>query len=177
MSRIGKSPVVLPAGVEVLIAENDITVKGKLGELQMKQTPEVRVSLEDNQVLFAPQDESARARALWGLLRSNLNNMVQGVSEGFSKKLELQGVGYRAAIKGKQLKLELGYSHSVLYDIPEGITIACEKPTDISVTGRDKQKVGQVASEIRSFRKPEPYKGKGIRYVGEYVRRKEGKKK
>ena len=177
MSRIGKSPVVLPAGVEVLIAENDITVKGKLGELQMKQTPEVRVSLEDNQVLFAPQDESARASALWGLLRSNLNNMVQGVSEGFSKKLELQGVGYRAAIKGKQLKLELGYSHSVLYDIPEGITIACEKPTDISITGRDKQKVGQVASEIRSFRKPEPYKGKGIRYVGEYVRRKEGKKK
>ncbi len=177
MSRIGKSPVALPSGVEVRIADQDITVKGKLGELQMSQAPEVSISLEDNQVMLAPQDDSARARAMWGLLRSNVSNMVQGVSEGFTKKLEIQGVGYRAAVQGKQLKLDLGFSHPVLYDIPEGITIACEKPTDIAVTGRDKQKVGQVAAEIRSFRKPEPYKGKGIRYAGEYVRRKEGKKK
>ena len=177
MSRIGKSPVTLPSGVEVRIADADITVKGKLGELQMRQAPEVNITLEDNQVVLAPQDESARARAVWGLSRSNISNMVQGVSEGFTKKLEIQGVGYRAAVQGKKLKLDLGYSHPVLYDIPEGITINCEKPTDIAVSGRDKQMVGQVAAEIRSFRKPEPYKGKGIRYVGEYVRRKEGKKK
>jgi len=177
MSRIGKNPVSLPSGVEVRIAEKDITVKGKLGELQMRLEPEVNISLENNQIMLAPQDESARSRAMWGLLRANVNNMVRGVSEGFTKKLEIQGVGYRAAVQGKKLKLDLGYSHPILYDLPEGITIACEKPTDIAVTGRDKQKVGQVASEIRSLRKPEPYKGKGIRYAGEYVRRKEGKKK
>jgi len=177
MSRIGKNPVSLPAGVEVYLAEKDLKVKGKLGELQMALSPEVHISVADNVVTLEPADQSKRSRQMWGLLRSNISNMVQGVSEGFTKKLEIQGVGYRAAMKGKQLKLELGYSHSVLYDIPEGITITCEKPTDISVKGRDKQIVGQVAAEIRSFRKPEPYKGKGIRYVGEYVRRKEGKKK
>ncbi|MDA0230778.1 MAG: 50S ribosomal protein L6 [Proteobacteria bacterium] len=177
MSRIGKSPVAVPSGVEVRIAENDITVKGKLGELHMAIASEVRITRENDQLLFEPKDDSNRARQLWGFYRANVNNMVQGVSVGFTKSLEIQGVGYRAAIQGKRLKLDLGYSHSVLYDIPDGITITCEKPTDIAVTGRDKQIVGQVAADIRSFRKPEPYKGKGIRYVGEYVRRKEGKKK
>ena len=177
MSRIGKNPVSLPVGVEVFLAEKEVKFKGKLGELQMVLSPEVHISVADNLVTLEPVDQSKRARQMWGLLRSNVSNMVQGVSEGFTKKLEIQGVGYRAAMQGKKLKLELGYSHSVLYDIPEGITVTCEKPTDISVKGRDKQTVGQVAAEIRSFRKPEPYKGKGIRYVGEYVRRKEGKKK
>jgi large subunit ribosomal protein L6 len=177
MSRIGKNPVSLPVGVEVFLAEKEVKFKGKLGELQMVLSPEVHISVADNLVTLEPVDQSKRARQMWGLLRSNVSNMVQGVSEGFTKKLEIQGVGYRAAMQGKKLKLELGYSHSVLYDIPEGITVTCEKPTDISVKGRDKQTVGQAAAEIRSFRKPEPYKGKGIRYVGEYVRRKEGKKK
>jgi len=177
MSRIGRNPIAVPGGVEVRIAENDITVKGKMGELQLALASDVRVTMENDQLLFEPKDDSNRARRLWGLYRANVNNMVQGVSEGFTKSLEIQGVGYRAAVQGKQLKLDLGYSHSVLYDIPDGITITCEKPTDIAVTGRNKQIVGQVAAEIRSFRKPEPYKGKGIRYVGEYVRRKEGKKK
>ena len=177
MSRVGRTPIAVPDGVEVRIAESDITVKGKLGELQMALAPEVRVRLENNQGLFELEDDSNRAHKLWGLCRSNVSNMVTGVSEGFTKKLEIQGVGYRAAVQGNKLKLDIGYSHSVLYDIPEGITITCEKPTDIAVTGRDKQVVGQVAADIRSFRKPEPYKGKGIRYVGEYVRRKEGKKK
>ncbi len=177
MSRIGKNPIAVPSGVEVRIAENDITVKGKMGELQMALASDVRVTMENDQLLFEPKDDSNRARRLWGLYRANVNNMVQGVSVGFTKSLEIQGVGYRAAVQGKKLKLELGYSHSVLYDIPDGITITCEKPTDIAVTGRDRQVVGQVAADIRSFRKPEPYKGKGIRYVGEYVRRKEGKKK
>ena len=177
MSRIGRSPIAVPDGVEVRIADNDITIKGKLGELQMVLASEIRVTMEDKQIMFETKDDSNRTRQLWGLCRSNVSNMVVGVSEGFTKRLEILGVGYRAAVQGKQLKLDVGYSHSVLYDIPEGITINCEKPTDIAVTGRDKQAVGQVAAEIRSFRKPEPYKGKGIRYVGEYVRRKEGKKK
>ena len=177
MSRIGRSPIAVPDGVEVRIADNDITIKGNLGELQMVLASEIRVTMEDKQIMFETKDDSNRARQLWGLCRSNVSNMVVGVSEGFTKRLEILGVGYRAAVQGKQLKLDVGYSHSVLYDIPEGITINCEKPTDIAVTGRDKQAVGQVAAEIRSFRKPEPYKGKGIRYVGEYVRRKEGKKK
>jgi len=177
MSRVGKSPIAVPDGVDVRLADDGITVKGKLGEMQIALNPEVRVSQEDKQILFEPEDDSLRARKMWGLFRSNVNNMVLGVSQGFTKNLEIQGVGYRAAVEGKKLKLDLGYSHSVYYDIPEGITITCEKPTDIAVTGRDKQAVGQVAAEIRSFRKPEPYKGKGIRYKDEYVRRKEGKKK
>ncbi len=177
MSRIGRAPISVPEGVQVSVADNSITVKGSLGELQISRAPEIQVSVSDGKVLLEPTDETKRSRQLWGLYRSNMNNMIQGVSSGFTKKLEIQGVGYRAAVQGKKLKLDVGYSHSVMYDIPEGITIACERPTDISVTGRDKQKVGQVAAEIRSLRKPEPYKGKGIRYVGEYVRRKEGKKK
>ncbi len=177
MSRVGKSPVAVPDGVEVRLAADAITIKGKLGEMQMAVNPEVRVIQEDKQILFEPEDNSIHTRKIWGLCRSHVHNMVVGVSEGFSKNLEIQGVGYRAAVEGKKLKLDVGYSHPVYYDIPEGITITCEKPTDIAVTGRDKQMVGQVAAEIRSFRKPEPYKGKGIRYKDEYVRRKEGKKK
>ena len=177
MSRVGKSPIVLPDGVEVSFANEDITVKGKLGELQMLLNPEVRITQEDKQIILEPEDNSLRSRKMWGLCRSNVHNMVVGVSKGFTKNLEIQGVGYRAAVEGKKLKLDLGYSHSIYYEIPEGITITCDKPTDIAVTGRDKQLVGQVAAEIRSFRKPEPYKGKGIRYKDEYVRRKEGKKK
>ncbi len=177
MSRVGKNPVAVPDGVEVRLVDDAISVKGKFGEIQMVINPEVRVIQEDQQILFEPGDDSIRARKMWGLCRSNVSNMVVGVSRGFTKRLEIQGVGYRAAVEGKKLKLDLGYSHSVYYDIPEGITITCEKPTDITVSGRDKQMVGQVAAEIRSFRKPEPYKGKGIRYKDEYVRRKEGKKK
>lgn len=177
MSRIGRSPINVPEGVQVSVADNNITVKGSLGELQICRAPEIEILVSDGKVLLKPTEETKRSRQIWGLFRSNVNNMIQGVSKGFTKKLEIQGVGYRAAVQGKQLKLDVGYSHSVLYDIPDGITIACERPTDIAVTGRDKQKVGQVAAEIRSFRRPEPYKGKGIRYVGEYVRRKEGKKK
>ena len=177
MSRIGKSPVVLPTGVEVRIADQDVTVKGKLGELQMSQAPEVLISLEDNQVMLAPQDDSARARAMWGLLRSNVSNMVQGVSEGYTKKLEINGVGYRAQIQGSELIMQLGYSHEVRHPVPEGITIKCPDQTHITIEGVDKQKVGQTAAEIRAYRPPEPYKGKGIKYADEYVRRKEGKKK
>lgn len=177
MSRIGRAPIEVPDGVQVSVADTNITVKGGLGELKIVQVPEIKVSISDGKILLEPMDQTKRSRQIWGLFRANMNNMIQGVSKGFTKKLEIQGVGYRAAVQGKQLKLDVGYSHSVLYDIPDGINIACERPTDIAVTGRDKQKVGQVAAEIRSFRKPEPYKGKGIRYVGEYVRRKEGKKK
>ena len=177
MSRIGKNPVAVPTGVEVMVAGGNITVKGRLGEVCLSEIPEVSVSVTDDKIIVEPGDTSKRSRQMWGLYRSSLNNMVVGVSSGFTKQLEIQGVGYRAAIKGKQLQLDLGFSHSIMYDIPEGINIKCERPTDIAITGSDKQQVGQVAAEIRSFRKPEPYKGKGIRYLGEYVRRKEGKKK
>jgi large subunit ribosomal protein L6 len=177
MSRVGKNPVTVPDGVEVRLEDGAIAVKGKLGELQMALVPEVRVTREDNLLTVAPEDDSIRARKMWGMTRASIDNLVVGVSEGFTRNLEIQGVGYRAAVEGKKLKLDLGYSHSIYFDIPEGITITCEKPTDIAVTGRDKQVVGQVAAEIRAFRKPEPYKGKGIRYKDEYVPRKEGKKK
>jgi large subunit ribosomal protein L6 len=177
MSRVGKNPVAVPGGVDVKIDGSDVTVKGKLGELSASLAPEVSVSLEENQVWVKPNDDTKRARQMWGLGRSLVANMVQGVSEGFTKNLQIEGVGYRAAVEGKNLKLDLGFSHPINYPIPEGIKIACERPTAIAVSGADCQEVGQVASEIRSFRKPEPYKGKGIRYEGEYVRRKEGKKK
>lgn len=177
MSRIGKSPIAVPSGVEVAIAGLDVMVKGKLGQLQTKLPDGIDVVREDDQILVKPKDESKRGRQMWGLSRTLLGNMVSGVSEGFTKHLEIQGVGYRAAVQGKTLKLDLGYSHTVEYPVPEGVSIACEKPTSIAISGADKQLVGQVAAEIRAFRKPEPYKGKGIRYEGEYVRRKEGKKK
>ena len=177
MSRIGKMPVPVPDGVEVQIAGQDVTAKGKLGELSVCLVSEVSIAREDDGLVVLPADNSRLARQMWGLSRSLVNNLVLGVTEGFTINLEIQGVGYRAAVQGNSLNLDLGYSHQVQYPIPDGIKIACEKPTLISVQGADRQQVGQVAAEIRKFRKPEPYKGKGIRYEGEYVRRKEGKKK
>ncbi len=177
MSRVGKHPVEIPAGVEVALAGQAITVKGKRGELSASLPPEVDVSVEDRNIWVRPRDDSKRARAMWGTSRSIVNNMVVGVSEGFAIDLEINGVGYRAASDGKTLTLQLGYSHDVVYPIPEGIEIKCERPTLIRVSGADRQRVGQVAAEIRAYRKPEPYKGKGIKYANEWIRRKEGKKK
>ena len=177
MSRVGKNPVSVPDGVEVTIDGAAVAVKGKLGSLQATIAPEVSAQVDNGQVSVTPRGDDKRSRQMWGLSRSIINNMVVGVSQGFHKDLQIEGVGYRAAVEGKTLTLDLGYSHRIRYPIPDGIEIACERPTAIRVTGYDRQAVGQVAAEIRAFRKPEPYKGKGIRYVGEYVRRKEGKKK
>jgi large subunit ribosomal protein L6 len=178
MSRIGKLSVVAPKGVDVKVANDVITVKGPKGELKMKLTDDVTVKVENSEVHVTPRDaEDRRSKAMWGTVRANINNMVLGVTTGFEKKLELVGVGYRAALKGKDLELSLGYSHPVIYKAPVGITFASAKPTEINISGPDKQAVGQVAAEIRSFRPPEPYKGKGVRRAGEHVRRKEGKKK
>ena len=177
MSRVGKHPVVVPSGVDVAIAGQVVTVKGKLGELNATLPPEVEIVAENGTVRVNPRDDSTRARAMWGTSRSMVANMVTGVSEGFKVDLEISGVGFRAAISGRVLTLQLGYSHKIEYQIPEGIDVACERPTRIAVSGADRQRVGQVAAEIRAFRKPEPYKGKGIRYANERVRRKEGKKK
>ncbi len=177
MSRVGKHPVVIPSGVDVALIGQEIKVKGKLGELSTMLTNDVIVGVGDGQVSVKPVDQGKRARSMWGTSRSLIDNMVTGVSEGFKVELEIQGVGYRAAVAGQTLTLQLGYSHDIEYPMPEGIKIECEKPTQIVVSGIDRQRVGQVAAEIRNFRKPEPYKGKGIRYAGEWVRRKEGKKK
>ncbi|MCP5361913.1 MAG: 50S ribosomal protein L6 [Hyphomicrobiales bacterium] len=177
MSRIGKLPVALPSGVNVTLKGNVVEVKGSKGLLSAELPAEVVVQVEDDKVAVNPANDSQRARAMWGLSRSLVRNMVQGVSEGFSVTLEINGVGYRAAAQGKILKLNLGFSHDVDYPLPEGITAQTPKPTEIIISGIDKQLVGQVASEIRRYRKPEPYKGKGIKYAREYVRRKEGKKK
>ena len=177
MSRVGRNPVPVPDGVEVTIDGGAVTVSGKLGRLDARVASEVSAVLDNGQIVVTPQGEGKRARQLWGLTRSIIDNMVVGVSQGFHKDLQIEGVGYRAAVQGRTLALDLGYSHKVNYPIPEGIEVTCERPTAIRVAGADRQAVGQVAAEIRAFRKPEPYKGKGIRYVGEYVRRKEGKKK
>ena len=177
MSRVGKNPVAIPDGVEVTIDGAAVAVSGKLGRLEATIASEVSAVLDNGQVSVMPRGDDKRSRQLWGLTRSIINNMVVGVSQGFHKDLQIEGVGYRAAVEGKTLTLDLGYSHRVRYPIPDGIQITCERPTAIRVAGYDRQAVGQVAAEIRAFRKPEPYKGKGIRYVGEYVRRKEGKKK
>ena len=177
MSRIGKNPVPVPAGVEVSVSGQKVKTKGKLGELQFVANSAVEIKFENGEVSVFPRDESRNARAQWGTARARIANMVTGVSEGFSKELELVGVGYRAALKGKDLQLQLGFSHDVLYPIPDGVKVTCEKPTSIKLEGADKQEIGQMAAEIRAYRPPEPYKGKGIRYVGEYIARKEGKKK
>lgn len=177
MSRVGKYPVVVPSGVTVSVAGGEVSVKGKLGATSLKLVDEVEASLDGNELWVKPRAETKRARMMWGTTRALLNNMVKGVSDGFTVNLEINGVGYRAAVQGSDLVLQLGYSHDVKYPIPEGITIKAEKPTAISIFGRDRQKVGQVAAEIRGFRKPEPYKGKGIKYSTETVLRKEGKKK
>ena len=177
MSRVGKNPVAIPEGVDVAVAGNEVKVKGKLGELAAVLTADVDIAVADRQVVVTPRNAGKRARSMWGTSRSVIDNMITGVSEGFKIVLEIQGVGYRAAVDGDTLTLQLGYSHDIVYQVPEGITIACERPTLIAVSGADRQRVGQVASEIRGFRKPEPYKGKGVRYASEWVRRKEGKKK
>lgn len=177
MSRIGKHPVEVPEGVNVNIAGQRVTAKGKLGQLSMTLVDEVLAELDGDRIWVKPRDESKRARAMWGMSRSLVKNLVVGVAEGFTVRLEINGVGYRAAVQGQFLNLQLGYSHEINHPIPEGITVKCERPTLISVSGADRQKVGQFAAQVRAYRKPEPYKGKGIRYEGEYVRRKEGKKK
>jgi len=181
MSKIARNPVVLPDGVTVEINGQDVKVKGAKGELSNSVHDEVTAKLEDvdgtKQVVVSPKSNSRQARALWGTWRSHINNMVVGVSEGFTKNLELQGVGYRANLQGQKLVLQLGFSHDVEYDIPEGIQVTVDKQTNIAVSGIIKQQVGQVCAEIKSYRPPEPYKGKGVRYAGEFVLRKEGKKK
>ena len=177
MSRVGKHPVVIPAGVEFAMSDTRVTIKGKLGELRSPRLPDVDITVEGSEVWVRPSNDGKRAQAMWGTARSVIANMVVGVSEGFSKRLDISGVGYRAAVEGKTLTLQLGYSHDIVYPVPEGLTITCERPNRITVSGADRQRVGQAAAEIRAFRKPEPYKGKGIKYADEWVRRKEGKKK
>ena len=177
MSRVGQLPVTVPDGVDLQIGDGQIKAKGKNGELQMKLVDDVVVSREDNLVYVKPVNQTKRARTMWGTTRSLLDNLVVGVSDGFQKKLEITGVGYRAALQGKDLVLQLGFSHEVRYPVPEGIKIEVPSQTEILVSAADRQRVGQVAAEIRAFRKPEPYKGKGVRYSDEYIIRKEGKKK
>ena len=177
MSRIGKKPVVVPQGVEVSLNGQNIAAKGPKGALVVTLSELVSVVQGDDGLTLSPVDKTQDARSFWGLSRSLVENIVTGVSEGFSRKLELQGVGYRAQMQGSTLKLSLGFSHDVNFPVPEGISVDCPSQTEIIVSGIDKQKVGQVAAEIRSYRPPEPYKGKGVRYEGEYVFRKEGKKK
>ena len=177
MSRVGMLPVELPDGVDFQIDGALIKAKGKMGELALKVGDEVHVTREENQIWVKPANNSKRARTMWGTTRSLINNLVRGVSIGFEKKLEINGVGYRAQVQGKELVMQLGHSHEIRYPIPEGIKIDAPTQTEIAVSGVDNQKVGQVASEIRGFRKPEPYKGKGVRYAGEFIIRKEGKKK
>lgn len=177
MSRIGKNPVEVPKGVEVRVAGQTVTAKGKLGERQVTLHDEVAVALDDGQLSVQPRSNSKIARNMWGTARSLLQNLLTGVDEGFTYNLEINGVGYRAAVQGDNLQLQIGYSHEIRYPIPEGISIKCERPTLIAISGADRQQVGQVAAEIRGFRPPEPYKGKGIKYDREQILRKEGKKK
>jgi large subunit ribosomal protein L6 len=178
MSRIGKRPVPVPAGVTATLEGANLSVKGPKGTLSMTVLDElVRTSIEDGQISVQPVNDSQRSRAAWGMQRTNVLNLVTGVTEGFTKVLEITGVGYRAAAQGKNLRLQLGYSHDVNYAIPEGIEVKTPDPNTVEISGIDKQQVGQVAAEIRRWRKPEPYKGKGIKYRGEFIFRKEGKKK
>jgi large subunit ribosomal protein L6 len=177
MSRVGKYPVEIPQGVQVAIAGRLLTAKGQRGELKLALTEHVDAAVEDGKVTVTPRGAEQRARVMWGTTRALIANMVKGVSTGYEKSMEITGTGYRAAVQGKNLELSLGFSHPVVYPVPEGIKITCERPTAIKVEGVDKRLVGQVAAEIRGFRPPEPYKGKGVRYTNEQVRRKEGKKK
>jgi large subunit ribosomal protein L6 len=178
MSRIGKLPVTVPSGVNVEVAGQTVTASGKLGKQSLRVHPDVAVKMDEGKVVLAPRSMSKRTRALWGTSRALVNNMVEGVSKGFTVNLEINGVGYRAALEGKTLNLQLGFSHDVKYALPEGVSVKIgEKQAALSITGADRRLVGQAAAEIRSFRKPEPYKGKGIKYSTETIRRKEGKKK
>ena len=177
MSRTGKRPVAMPSGVTATIDNGQLSVKGPKGTLSMSLADEVSYAIEDGKVSITPANETKRARSFWGMQRTLVQNLVTGVTEGFTKTLEITGVGYRANAQGKRLKLQLGYSHDVDIDVPEGLTVATPDQTTVQISGIDKQKVGQLAAEIRRWRKPEPYKGKGIKYAGEFIFRKEGKKK
>jgi large subunit ribosomal protein L6 len=177
MSRIGKKPVVVPAGVTANIEGRELTVKGAKGTLSIQLADEVTYEINDGGISVQPANDTKRARSFWGMQRTLVQNLITGVTEGYTKQLQITGVGYRANVQGKNLKLQLGYSHDVDFAIPEGITIATPDQTTVNISGIDKQKVGQVAAEIRRWRKPEPYKGKGIKYAGEFIFRKEGKKK
>ncbi|WP_010164569.1 MULTISPECIES: 50S ribosomal protein L6 [unclassified Sphingomonas] len=177
MSRIGKKPITVPAGVSATIDGGQISVKGPKGTLAMPLRDEISYTLEDGGISVVPANETKRARAFWGMQRTMVQNLITGVSDGFTKKLLINGVGYRAAAQGRNLNLKLGYSHDVNINVPEGIEVKTPDNTTIEISGTDKQKVGQLAAEIRQWRKPEPYKGKGIKYDGEFIFRKEGKKK
>lgn len=178
MSRVGKYPVVVPAGVTVNVDNNVVKAKGKMGELSYSAGEDVDIKLDGSEIWVSPREtETSNNRKMWGTARAQINNVIKGVSEGFVKKLEINGVGYKAQVQGKNLKLNLGYSHDVDFPIPEDLKVACPTPTSIEITGISKQRVGQFASEVRAKRPPEPYKGKGIKYEGEYILRKEGKKK
>ena len=177
MSRIGKRPVTVPTGVTATVEGQTVKMKGPKGQLQFVVHDDVEVKFENGVVKVAPRVKTNRAQAMYGTARAQVANLVAGVTKGFEKKLEITGVGYRAALQGKNLQLALGYSHDVIYKIPEGIAITVQKPTEITITGNDSQRVGQVAAEIRSYRPPEPYKGKGVKYSDEFIFRKEGKKK
>jgi len=177
MSRIGKKPVSVPGGVTAAVNGQEVKVKGPKGELKHVLVDDMIAKLDKGEIEIAMREDTPNARAMWGMSRTLVANLVAGVTEGFTKKLEITGVGYRAAVQGSNVQLQLGYSHDVTFPIPQGIQVVCPKPTEIVITGIDKQKVGQVAAEIRRFRPPEPYKGKGIKYAGEFILRKEGKKK
>jgi large subunit ribosomal protein L6 len=177
MSRIGKKPIDLPKGVSATVSGQTIEVKGPKGTRSFTATDDIELVIDGNVVHVKPRGLSKRARQQWGMSRSMVANLAQGVTEGFKRELELVGVGYRAAMQGKDLKLSLGYSHEVIFEVPAGVTVSSPKPTEIVIEGSDQQLVGQVAANIREWRRPEPYKGKGIRYKGEYIFRKEGKKK
>ena len=177
MSRIGKKPVSIPEGVTATVDGQTVTAKGPKGELQFVANDEVLVSMEEDAVAVQPRDKSKDARSKWGMSRTMIANIMEGVKNGYERKLEINGVGYRAAMQGKNIQLSLGFSHEVVYQIPEGVTAATPKPTEIVLTGIDKQQLGQVAAEIRKHRGPEPYKGKGVKYAEETIIRKEGKKK
>ncbi|MGB7097794.1 MAG: 50S ribosomal protein L6 [Xanthobacteraceae bacterium] len=177
MSRIGKKPVAVPTGITANVEGQTVKVKGPKGALSVVLPDDVEVKLDGGKIQVDPRNETKRARSQWGTARTLVANLIAGVSKGFEQKLEINGVGYRAAVQGKNLQLALGYSHDVIYPIPEGITIATPRPVEIVISGTDRQKVGQVAAEIREYRPPEPYKGKGIKYADERIFRKEGKKK
>jgi large subunit ribosomal protein L6 len=177
MSRIGKVPVTVPEGVTATVDGQKVTAKGPKGELTFVVNDEVLVKMEEGSVVVDPRSETKGARSKWGMTRTMISNLMTGVKDGFEKKMEINGVGYRAAMQGSDLKLTLGFSHDVVYKVPDGVSVACPKPTEVVVSGIDKQKVGQAAAEIRSYRPPEPYKGKGVKYADETIFRKEGKKK
>jgi len=177
MSRIGKKAVAIPSGVTASVDGQTVKMKGPKGALELVLPAEVSAKLDKGSIKVDPRNETKRARSMWGTSRTLVSNLVTGVTKGFEKKLEITGVGYRAAVQGKNLQIALGYSHDVVFPIPSGIAITTPKPTEVVITGIDRQQVGQVAAEIRGFRKPEPYKGKGVKYAGEYIFRKEGKKK